>query len=86
MSDISPLAKVAYEQGYHPITFAEMTVRVLIEAHANVIAGREINPDSFPDFPVELTASALASRIIGNLLDAGWAAPGEVVDLNERPS
>ncbi|MEV8638962.1 hypothetical protein AB0395_45640 [Streptosporangium sp. NPDC051023] len=86
MTDISPLAQQAYELGYAPIAFAEMSVRVLIEAHANVIEGRKLNPDAFPDFPVELTASALASRIVGTLLDAGWTAPGELVDLSRRPS
>jgi len=86
MTDINPLARLAYEQGYTPIAFAEMSVRVLIEAHSNVITGRAINPDAFPDFPIELTASALASRIVGTLLDAGWTAPGELINLGERPS
>ncbi|GAA0853319.1 hypothetical protein ACFQVD_26725 [Streptosporangium amethystogenes subsp. fukuiense] len=86
MTDIDPLAKVAYERGYHPIAFAEMKVKVLIDAHSNVITGRAVNPDAFPDFPVELTSSALASRIVGELLDAGWTAPGELLNLSERPS
>lgn len=91
MTDISPLAKQAYEQGYTPIAFAEMTVRALIEAHAHVVAGRTVTADAFPadafpDFPIELTASALASRIVGIFLDAGWTVPGELLNLSERPS
>ncbi|MEV7013346.1 hypothetical protein [Streptosporangium sp. NPDC051022] len=86
MTDISPLAQQAYDRGYTPIAFAEMSVQSLIEAHAHLVTGQPVDPDAFPDFPVELTVSALASRIVGTLLDAGWMAPGELVDLSRRPS
>jgi len=73
--DINALARISYESGVDPIDFAEGDVAMLIEAHARVAVTRIFEPGSFPGYSVEMTIDALARRILGNLLDAGWQPP-----------
>lgn len=70
--DISLLARVAYETGIDPITYAaEHVIRSSIVVWLADCAGG--GPD--------LLAEALPLRIVGDLLDAGWTPPA----LPERP-
>lgn len=73
--DINALARISYESGIDPIDYAEGQILLLMKAHGRVMLARTLNPAAFPGFGIELTPEALARRIIGNLLDAGWTAP-----------
>lgn len=73
--DYDALAMYAYHQGTPPMDWAEKRVVQLIEVHQMVAASRAQNPATFPGYCIELTPSALARRILGELLDAGWVCP-----------
>jgi hypothetical protein len=73
--DLSTLALYAYYLGRPPLDWAEKQVDVLIRVHQEVIAARAEDPGTFPGYCIELTTGALARRIIGELLDAGWTPP-----------
>ena len=75
MSDISALDRYAYEHGHHPLDWAEYVVGSLIDVHLTVVGDRLDDPDSWPGYTIEPTIEALASRILGELLDAGWTPP-----------
>lgn len=69
------LAKYAYALGIDPTAYAERHITDLIEVHLVVAGTRMDNPAAFPGYCIELTIGALACRILGELLDAGWTAP-----------
>jgi hypothetical protein len=72
MNDIGFLAQFAYDTGMNPIDYATVNViRAHIDAH--------LDPAHFPGEENPVTA-ALSRRILGDLLDAGWAPP----DTSER--
>jgi hypothetical protein len=73
--DISALARLSYDMGVDPIDYAERQIRIHIEVHQTVVASRAVAPETFPGFSPDLSLDALARRILGNLLDAGWKAP-----------
>ena len=73
--DISGLARLSYEMGVDPLDYAERQIQILIEVHATVEASRAVAPETFPGFSPDLSLDALARRILGNLLDAGWEPP-----------
>ena len=75
MSDISSIDQAAYNQGINPITWAEWVVGSLIEIHLIVNRDRLEDPESWPGYSIDLTVEALASRVLGELLDAGWTPP-----------
>jgi hypothetical protein len=72
MSDLDGVSEAAYANGMSPLDWSEFIVRNLIETHYTVIHGRHHNPASYPAYSIELTDDALARRIIGALMDAGW--------------
>lgn len=73
--DIDGLDKYAYEQGRDPIDWAVQKAQSFIDAHVEVSVARMTNPAAFPFYCLPLTFEALARRIVGGLLDAGWTAP-----------
>jgi hypothetical protein len=73
--DIDFLARYAYEQGTDPVTYAEGYVTQLLEVHLLVWAVREDEPGAFPGYCIDLTLGAVARRIIGTLMAAGWKPP-----------
>jgi hypothetical protein len=73
--DIDGLDKVAYEQGRDPIDWATQKTVSFIDAHIDVSVARLTNPAAFPGYCIPLTFDALARRIVGGLLDAGWTPP-----------
>lgn len=75
MSDLNPLALYAYHLGTTPMQWAEEHVRDMINIHQDVIASRAANPGAWPGYCIEMTQEALARRILGELLDAGWTCP-----------
>lgn len=73
--DIDALARILYESGIDPIDYAEGQILLLMEAHGRVMLARTLHPAAFPGFGIELTPEALARRIIGDLMNAGWKPP-----------
>lgn len=75
-ADICTIARMSYERGRDPVEFAETcVVEVNLHAYLAITTSRADNPASFPGYLLELTPDALARRIIGGLLDAGWTSP-----------
>ena len=83
--DIDGLDKVAYEQGRDPIDWATQKTVSFIDAHVDVSVARLSNPAAFPGYCIPLTFEALARRIVGGLLDAGWTPP-VIDDDRQGPS
>lgn len=73
--NLDPWSVAAYREGIDPVTWALQCTEQLIEVHALVTAGRATDPNSYPGYVIELTDTALANRIVGLLLDAGWTPP-----------
>lgn len=77
-ADIDVIARMSYERGQDPVEFAEACiVQNHLRVYLSIIIGRAENPAAFPGYLLELTPDALARRIIGGLLDAGWTSPAE---------
>ena len=73
MTDICEHARIAYNAGIDPIDYAEAELTALIGVHMNlasVYADLEVDPPAGT-----LTVGAMARRILGALLDAGWTPP-----------
>jgi hypothetical protein len=79
-NDIDFLARHAYGLGIDPVDYAEGYVTSAIDVHLNVAASRFEDPATFPGYCLDLTTGALARRIVGILLDAGWTPPEIVKD------
>jgi hypothetical protein len=73
--DIDGLDDWAYALGKDPLVYAETSTATLISAHELVIASRAEDPATFPGYSLDLSTEALARRIIGTLMDAGWTPP-----------
>ncbi len=73
--DISALARLSYDMGIDPIDYAEHQIQILIEVHAAIAVSRAVAPETLPGFSPDLSLEALARRILGDLLDAGWQSP-----------
>lgn len=74
--DIDGLSAYAYKQGRDPLDWAINITDIEINVWLHVCAGRDEDPTSFPGFHPDLSVEALARRIVGHLLDAGWRIPG----------
>ena len=71
--DICERARIAYDCGISPIDYAEAELTVLIGVHlglASVCADLGVDAP-----PGSLTTGAMARRILGSILDAGWTPP-----------
>ncbi len=76
MTDISTLARWAYDHGRSPIDYAAADViQTHIDAWLTICAARIQDPASFPGYVLPLTTETLSCRILGDLLDAGWTPP-----------
>ena len=72
-NDICERARIAYDLGISPIDYAEAELTVLIGVHLGLAS---VCADLGVDAPVgSLTAGAMARRILGAVLDAGWTPP-----------
>ena len=69
-SDLGVLAQLAYDAGVAPLDFAEEQVTLLIRVHAILAVAP---PEVFPE--AQAGPDVAARRILGALLDAGWAPP-----------
>lgn len=81
ISDIDPLARAAYSHGTDPINWAIQLAEDVIGWRDTIVAGRLEKPGSFPGYRLGLDTPAVARRIIGHLLDAGWTPP--TIDKSE---
>ena len=75
MTNIDALSAASYARGEDPIDVAIQIAEIQIYVLGEVERGRSENPASFPGFVGDTTSRALAGRIIGHLLDAGWTPP-----------
>jgi len=73
MTDICERARIAYNLGIDPIDYAETELATLIGVHLGLAS---MYADLGVNAPVgTLTVGALARRILGSILEAGWKAP-----------
>jgi hypothetical protein len=75
VSDIAYTAQVQYEHGVDPIDWAIEQTRITIDAREFVREARATNPALVPWYGPDLSDEALARRVVGHLLDAGWEPP-----------
>ena len=80
--DIDGLSAWAYKHGVAPLDWAINSAQIEITAWMHVCAGRADNPSSFPGYTQDLSSEALARKIVGTLLDAGWRMPGSAPGSN----
>lgn len=83
------IARTAYANGVDPVDWAVELTQTQIETSAEILFAREQRPDAYPQFRGELTAGAVARRIVGELLDAGWTPPavaGRCEQCNNDPA
>jgi hypothetical protein len=74
--DMCGLAKWAYAHGTDPIDWAiDSIAKNNIDVYLTITAARHEDPATFPGYTLELSPAALARRIVGDLLDAGWTPP-----------
>ena len=74
--DMCGLANYAYAHGTDPIDWAVNSIaKNNIDVYLSIVAARQENPSSFPGYTLELSPAALARRIVGGMLDAGWTPP-----------
>lgn len=69
------LARTAYGEGEDPIDHAIFIAQTCIEVRDTISVARAAEPNAFPIFKLSLETDAVARRIIGQLLDAGWIPP-----------
>jgi len=71
--DLGVLAQLAYDAGIDPIDFAEEQVTLQLGVYLAITIGREALEPLLG--PVDVSVPAMARRILGALLDAGWQPP-----------
>jgi hypothetical protein len=69
------LDAVAYAQGRDPIDWAESLVKAQIQVRDEIVIARREDPCTYPGYLLALDDAAVARRILGRLLDAGWTPP-----------
>jgi hypothetical protein len=78
----SELARFAYAEGVNPIDYAVRVAEAEIGASQAIIAARRYKPGAYPVFKGSLESDAIARRVIGALLDAGWTPPGTPFEVD----
>jgi hypothetical protein len=73
--DADFLARHAYGLGIDPVSYAERSVTMILDVHDMVTVSRAAEPATFPGYCLEMTTAAVASRIVGAFLEAGWTPP-----------
>jgi hypothetical protein len=74
VTHIGEAARLAYDAGIDPVSYAEHEITALIGIHrqlAGHCAALGLAPDG------DLSEGAMSCRIIGLLLNAGWLLPAE---------
>lgn len=73
MTDLSPDAQTSYESGISAVDYAEGEIVGLLAIHARLVAALPTNPAYLGG--LDLSPDALARRILGALMNAGWQMP-----------
>lgn len=68
-------AQYAYDHGDDPLNYAVFLVQTAIEARDLVVEARSRDPKLCPFYGHDTSDAAVAHRVIGCLLDAGWTPP-----------
>jgi len=71
-ADICETARLAYAAGVDPVAWAEVEVCALIGVHRELV---KLNSDMGVEAGGDLSDGAMARRVLGLLLNAGWVAP-----------
>ena len=72
-NDICEHARIAYQAGIDPLDYAEAELTGLIGVHIELAS---VCADFGVSAPAgTLTVGAMARRILGSLMDAGWTPP-----------
>lgn len=66
------------DPGAGPLDWAIEAAAQEIEVLCEITAARRNDPRTYPVYVWELSPAASARRIIGRLLDAGWAPPSDL--------
>lgn len=74
MKDIDGLPAYQYEIGQDPIDVAIGIAETQLFCRDQVLAGRAESPAAFPAYGSD-EAGAIARRIVGDLMGAGWKPP-----------
>jgi hypothetical protein len=74
MTEIDALPAYEYHLGQHPLDVAISIAEVQIHVRDVVVSGRTTEPESFPAYG-NSEARTIASRLIGELIGAGWKPP-----------
>lgn len=72
--DIDYLSAWSYASGNDAVKVAEGAVVTLLDAHRNLVDNRSPGLPALAPW-TDLTHSALARKVIGRLMDAGWRPP-----------
>ncbi len=78
MSDLDSIAVATYAHGGDPIDWACTAVGACLDARDTVREARELSPAAFPGWG-ERDNMAVARKIVGTLLGAGWTPPDRAV-------
>lgn len=76
MSDIDHLSGAAYESN-DPIDWATHLVKCLVEARETALKRRSRGLAPLPAW-VDTSTEAVARKVLGRLMDAGWRPPADV--------
>jgi hypothetical protein len=74
--DIGFLAASKYAAGKSPIDVAEGSIVTLLTVHTNLLLRAAAGRKPLPAWQ-DLSFAALARKIVGELLDAGWEPPSD---------
>lgn len=86
MTDLDPLTRDMYDQGFDGIHIAEVIIACGIAALISVQNGRASDPTSFPGYPADAAPHTAARMIASQLLNAGWRPPDrEALDVPDDP-
>jgi hypothetical protein len=76
MTHIDEAAKLSYEAGIPAVDFAEGQIVALLRSTRAAVLEQVLATDAAADwFTPDLSDAALARRIIGALMNAGWEMP-----------
>jgi hypothetical protein len=71
MTDLSPDAQTNYESGIAPLDYAENEIESVVNANFAAALRAATEPGPHPDY----STAAMARRILGALINAGWQMP-----------
>lgn len=86
LNDIDAVSSAAYAHGNDPIDWATWLAECAIDTRDEIVVARLANPAAYPIFGLGLDTRSVACRIVGRLLDAGWAPPAMTSEAPDDPT